>query len=88
MTWETTRDIINKAKTAVHGTQGPRITPHNEPLEEILAGTGAIHFQLLSHGFIAVIRSLIQNTPLRAFFRHSNSPLVLVNHLAFYFDEV
>ena len=69
MTWETTRDIINKAKTAVHGTQGPRITPHNEPLEEILAGTGAIHFQLLSHGFIAVIRSLIQNGPQRTFFR-------------------
>ena len=71
MTRETTRDVINKATTAVHGAWGPKITLHNEPLVEILAGTGATHFQLLSHGFIAVIRPLIQNTPLRNFFRHS-----------------
>ena len=47
MTRETTRDVINKARTAVHGTRGPRKTLHNEPLVEIPAGTGPHIFNFL-----------------------------------------
>ena len=72
---ETINDIVNTARVAVHGAQGPKITLP-KPLLEILTGTVATHcynkISFSSHpGVIAVGRSFIQNVFQRTLFRDS-----------------